>query len=807
MSKVRNLPEIITLEDDDLLYAVDESVGTNGGRKIKKSNLKASVAQSAAEIKTAYESNPDTNAFTDAEKTKLAGVEAGAAFQDASEVPYDNTFSGLSATEVKSALDEINTKAQADFIPSIVSGRILHYSGGTARFDDAFYQLVAGDILLNANITNGEVYVDLDGFVKQTASGVTAPALSIVFAKFSTDLNDIISLTDLRVKNAQNVVRGSLSDVRDVRAGAAASAGSSGRLSDAMHKHNILTDVPVTQTPDQTNAEGVSVSLARADHVHNIPAAAPTTNLNPASTNSEGVGTSFARNDHSHALDMAQAGDLSTVNAGDTENLGSVDRLVRADHQHPVSTSAATSLDADSTNTEGVSVSLARADHTHDLATGIPSTQNPDQSNSEGSSPNLARADHIHNIPAAAPTINLSPATTNAEGVGTSFARNDHTHALSMAQAGDLSTINAGDAESLGSVDRLVRADHQHPVSTAAATTLNANSTNTEGVSTALSRADHTHDLDTGAPSTQNPDQANNEGTSTNLARADHIHNIPADAPTTTLSPATSNSEGIGTSFARNDHTHAVATGLVGDLTTIQPDDAAAAGTVDRFARADHRHAIVASAPTTTLSPATTNAEGVGTAFSRNDHTHAIATGVVGNITTIQPDDAAAAGTQDSFARSDHRHAIVAAAPSNTGTANSEGSSTSFARADHIHDTTIAYSTASATASDTTTSVTDTLIASMTITPAAGVWDVNFRGSTLNSGNGAERNYFSVYVGGVQVAASEIRVGIAGGAVVPIATGGIVTVNGSQAIQIRWRVAAGTGTVYQRAMSVRRLSS
>lgn len=32
----------------------------------------------AAQVKTMYESNPDTNAFTDAEKSKLAGIEAGA---------------------------------------------------------------------------------------------------------------------------------------------------------------------------------------------------------------------------------------------------------------------------------------------------------------------------------------------------------------------------------------------------------------------------------------------------------------------------------------------------------------------------------------------------------------------------------------------------------------------------------------------------------------------------------------------------------------------------------------------------------
>ena len=110
MSKIRDLPQITSLDNDDLLYAVDFSAGPNGGRKITKEDLKTSVAPTAAETKAAYESNPDTNAFTDAEKTKLAGVEAGAtADQDADEVPYDNSVSGLSATEVQSAIDEVNT--------------------------------------------------------------------------------------------------------------------------------------------------------------------------------------------------------------------------------------------------------------------------------------------------------------------------------------------------------------------------------------------------------------------------------------------------------------------------------------------------------------------------------------------------------------------------------------------------------------------------------------------------------------------------------------------------------------------------
>ncbi len=364
MSKVRNLPEIVTMSDADLLYTVEVSVGPNAGRKATVATLRGAMLEPSA-VKVAYEDNADTNAFTDAEKAKLATVTEGATFQEASEIPYDNSETGISATNVQAAIDEVIEEAQADFRPSIISGRILHYSGGTARFDDVFFSLLSGDILLNPNVTFGEVYVDLDGLVKQTASGINAPPLSIVFAKFSTDLNDIISLVDQRVKNTQNLVRGTVDDVRDVRAGAAASAGSSGRLSDAMHKHDILTAAPSTQLASQGNSEGTSDSLARADHIHNLPTSAPTDILKPSVVNAEGLGTNFSRNDHTHAIATGLVGDVSTIQPDDAASAGVADSFSRADHKHAIATAAAASIDTSSTNTEGVSTSFARADHTH----------------------------------------------------------------------------------------------------------------------------------------------------------------------------------------------------------------------------------------------------------------------------------------------------------------------------------------------------------------------------------------------------------------------------------------------------------
>jgi hypothetical protein len=43
MSKVKDLPSKTTVADDDLIYVVDDAVGTNGGRKVKKSDFEASL--------------------------------------------------------------------------------------------------------------------------------------------------------------------------------------------------------------------------------------------------------------------------------------------------------------------------------------------------------------------------------------------------------------------------------------------------------------------------------------------------------------------------------------------------------------------------------------------------------------------------------------------------------------------------------------------------------------------------------------------------------------------------------------------
>ena len=70
----------IAVEVGDTLTAKQDSPTLEAHWVVTQTNL------TAASIKTQYESNSDTNAFTDAEQTKLAGIEAGADVTDATNV-------------------------------------------------------------------------------------------------------------------------------------------------------------------------------------------------------------------------------------------------------------------------------------------------------------------------------------------------------------------------------------------------------------------------------------------------------------------------------------------------------------------------------------------------------------------------------------------------------------------------------------------------------------------------------------------------------------------------------------------------
>lgn len=129
---------------------------------------------------------------------------------------------------------------------------------------------------------------------------------------------------------------------------------------------------------------------------------------------------------------------------------------------------------------------------------------------------------------------------------------------------------------------------------------------------------------------------------------------------------------------------------------------------------------------------------------------------------------------------------------------------------------------AAATNDIQTDSTVDVFMPGMTLTPPAGTYYVSFSTTLSNdvgvSTTGAE-TFISIYVGGSQVAASEriseqpslvgelIPVGLGLSSQEMVAsTNAIVTVDGTQSIEIRWRVSNGTGTARERILNIIQVS-
>lgn len=123
-----------------------------------------------------------------------------------------------------------------------------------------------------------------------------------------------------------------------------------------------------------------------------------------------------------------------------------------------------------------------------------------------------------------------------------------------------------------------------------------------------------------------------------------------------------------------------------------------------------------------------------------------------------------------------------------------------------------AISESSDTNTATTSSGTDTLLTSMSITPAPGTYNAYFNTSITSNAAGAAITC-SFYVGGVQQPQTLIKiVPFDGGALSATSARGVasclgkVTVDGTQAIEIRWSTSSGTATCHPRLLQVSRCS-
>ena len=265
------------------------------------------------------------------------------------------------------------------------------------------------------------------------------------------------------------------------------------------------------------------------------------------------------------------------------------------------------------------------------------------------------------------------------------------------------------------------------------------------------------------------------------------------------LDADSTNGAGTAESLARSDHTHEISE--VGTVSTIVPDATATPGTALGFARKDHGHAIVA-ATAGAIQVGDAAAEGIAPSFARSDHQHSLAAPAAPADVTKA---AASAGTSPNVARQDHKHDVTTAAPITaigTTTANGEGTATTLARSDHSHEVNLGYTQVTSVTPFSTSSITDVLIAGMTVTPGAGTYLALFSGQITGDG-GAKLAHYSIYANGVQAAHSERTTRDI--VQQQSSTQAVVTVADGQAIEARGR---GQDTLYadQRSLVVLRLT-
>lgn len=158
--------------------------------------------------------------------------------------------------------------------------------------------------------------------------------------------------------------------------GGAVSHGSLTNLTADDHTQYLRADGTRTMTGDLalgshaisgvTTLNGIDPLSHAARHQPNgadpIPTAAAS-GLNAGSTNIPGVSNSLSRADHGHEIDTA-TGTVSTIQAGATASAGTSVGLARKDHGHAVPVGAPSAI-TDATNTTGSSTSLSAADHQH----------------------------------------------------------------------------------------------------------------------------------------------------------------------------------------------------------------------------------------------------------------------------------------------------------------------------------------------------------------------------------------------------------------------------------------------------------
>jgi hypothetical protein len=335
--------------------------------------------------------------------------------------------------------------------------------------------------------------------------------------------------------------------------GSSGNGGAAVTASRSDHRHQVTTGSPVALTLAATTADGTSNNLARADHVHALPATAAPAALTVGAASSAGSAVTLPRSDHVHAMPgAATTGAAGFMSAADKTKLDGISTSAAA-------LASTAPLEDTGIAAVGVGTTAARADHQHPTVwkaacVGYVNTEtfNPAggaDSVVEGVS--LAVGDRVlvTDIITEANcgiwvvvTVGTgsngtwSLVETMGDGelvcvesraslfIGLASAYGHFREFLASASLNGLMSANdflklAGVAFSAAAVTS--SAPTQITVTTAAA-----------GSGTSAARSDHVHSVATAAPTALTVGGSVNAGSSTSLARADHVHAMPGTATT-----------------------------------------------------------------------------------------------------------------------------------------------------------------------------------------------------------------------------------------------------------------------------------
>ena len=122
----------------------------------------ATADQTAAEIKTAYESNDDTNAFTNAEQTKLSGIAAGAEVNVGTNLSWTASTKTLASSTGTDVVITEATTEEAGLLSSSDKTKLDGVAAGAEVNVNADWNATTGDAFIENKPTIPAAYTDSD---------------------------------------------------------------------------------------------------------------------------------------------------------------------------------------------------------------------------------------------------------------------------------------------------------------------------------------------------------------------------------------------------------------------------------------------------------------------------------------------------------------------------------------------------------------------------------------------------------------------------------------------------------------------